>query len=66
VKVKTILGIILDGTFANSCWGAFIIDFCLKKVASKELRDMKFALTIKSHANTSEFAYSFDKPLFIS
>ena len=44
VKVKTNLGNILDG---NSCWGAFIIDFCLKQLASKELRDTKFALTIK-------------------
>lgn len=44
VKVKTNLGNILDG---NSCWGAFIIDFCCKELASKELRDTKFALTIK-------------------
>ena len=44
MKVKTNLGNILDG---NSCWGAFIIDFCLKQLASKELRDTKFALTIK-------------------
>ena len=44
VKVETNLGNILDG---NSYWGAFIIDFCLKKLASKELRDMRFASTIK-------------------
>ena len=44
MKVKTNLGNILDG---NSCWGAFIIDFCCKELASKELRDTKFALTIK-------------------
>ena len=44
MKIKTNLGNILDG---NSCWGAFIIDFCLKQLACKELRDTKFALTIK-------------------
>lgn len=44
VKVEINLGNILYG---NSCWGAFIIDFCLKKLASKELRDMRFASTIK-------------------
>lgn len=44
VKVKTNLDNILDG---NSCWGSFMIDFCFKKLASKELRDTKFALTIK-------------------